>query len=128
MNDEDEILRIHDEWIRLEESGNEKEVLRFCSQDVVWLVPGLGVLRGIEGVRSFLNEQPDATIVSIDAFDVEVEVSGKLAVKRANFCTRFVDDGAEKSAKGTHIWTLRKDRKTEQWRVTSLTWVITPDN
>ncbi|WP_328185268.1 hypothetical protein [Marinobacter sp. OP 3.4] len=51
MNDDSEILRIHHEWIGLEESGKDEGILKLCSKDVVWLVPGLGALHGVEEVR-----------------------------------------------------------------------------
>lgn len=127
MNDENEILRIHENWIGFEKSGNEQGVLKLCTEDVVWLVPGMGMLQGVDEVRSFLNGQPGATIVSIDTFDIAVEVADKLAVKRANFCTRFVENGVELSVTGTHIWTLRKDSQTACWRVASVAWVIAPE-
>jgi len=124
MDDESEILRVHHEWIGLEKSGKEEEVLNFCSKDVVWLVPGLGALQGGEAVHSYLISQPATVIVSIDTSDVAVEVSNELAVKRANFCTTFMDGATEAKVTGTHIWTLRKDRQAGQWQVTSVTWVI----
>ncbi|PWG61232.1 nuclear transport factor 2 family protein [Spiribacter halobius] len=124
MNDECEILRIHREWIGLEESGKEEGILKFCSRDVVWLVPGLGEVQGIEAVRSYLIAQPETVIVSIDTFNVAVEVSNELAVKRARFCTTFMDGATEAKVRGTHIWTLRKDRQEGQWQVTSVAWVI----
>jgi len=124
MNDENEILRIHCEWIVLEKSGKEEDVLKFCSKDVIWLVPGLGALQGVEAVHSYLIAQPATVIVSIDTFDVVVEVSNELAVKRAKFCTTFMDSATEAKVTGTHIWTLRKDRQAGQWQVTSVTWVI----
>lgn len=115
MNDESEILRIHDEWIGLEESGNEEGILKLCSKDVVWLVPDLGELQGVEEVRRYLIGQPETVIVSIDTSNVAVEVSSELAVKRARFCTTFIDGGSETKVAGTHIWTLRKDRQAGQW-------------
>lgn len=124
MNDESEILRIHHEWIGLEESGKEEGTLKFCSKDVVWLVPDLGELQGVEAVRSYLFAQPKTVMVSIDTFDVVVEVSNELAVKRARFCTAFMDGAKEAKVTGRHIWTLRKDRQAGQWQVTSVAWVI----
>jgi len=95
MNDKSEILRIHDQWISLEKSGKAKDVLGLCGQDVVWLVPGLGMLQGVEEIHSFLRKQPETAISTIDTFNVAVEVSNELAVKRANFCTTFMNKGSE---------------------------------
>lgn len=128
MNDESDILRIHDEWIRLEESGNEEGILRLCSQDVTWLVPGLGELTGIEAIRSFLVGQPVTEIASIDTFNIAIEVSGELAVKKANFCTTVMDGEDEVKVTGTHIWTLRKRGRPGHWQVTSVAWVIDANN
>lgn len=128
MKNKSEILQIHDEWIGLEESGKEEDVLKLCSRDVTWLVPGLGELQGIAEVRSYLVGQPETVIVSIDTFNVRIEVSNELAVKKANFLTTFVDGGAELKVTGTHIWTLRKDRLAGRWRVSSVAWVIDAGN
>lgn len=124
MDDESEILRIHREWIGLEKSGKEEEVLKFCSKDVVWLIPGLGAIEGVEAVHSYLTVQPVTIIVSIDTSDVAVDVSNELAVKRAKFCTTFMDGATEAKVTGTHIWTLRKNSDSGLWQVTSLAWVI----
>ncbi|MGE3703406.1 MAG: hypothetical protein AB7G08_32430 [Hyphomicrobiaceae bacterium] len=128
MNDKSEILRIHDQWISLEKSGREKNVLGLCSQDVVWLVPGLGMLQGVEEIHSFLIGQAETVIASIDTFNVTVEVSSELAIKRAKFCTTFMDNGSELRISGAHIWTLRKSRETRQWQVTSVAWAIEDKN
>lgn len=127
MNDESEILRIHREWIGFEESGKEEGILKFCSRDVVWLVPDLGELQGVEAARSYLFAQPETFIVSIDTFDVTVEISNELAVKRARFRSTFMDDVTETKVRGAHIWTLRKDRQAGQWQVTSVAWAIDSD-
>lgn len=127
-NGERDILRLHDEWVALESSGQEKGVLELCDNDVVWLVPGLGMLEGVEEVGAFLNGQPRTTLLSIDTFGIEVEVSGALAVKRARFCTTFLDEGAERRIKGAHLWTLRKDTAANQWRVTTVAWTIEDDS
>jgi hypothetical protein len=124
MNDENDILKIHDKWLALEESGNTLEVLDLCDRDVAWLVPGSGMLKGIDEVRSFLGSQSGATIISIDAFDVEVELSGTLAVKKARFCTTLMDGASELQVKGAHIWTLRKNDESNQWQVASVAWSI----
>jgi len=128
MNDKSEILRIHDHWIGLEKSGKEKDVLGLCSQDVVWLVPGLGMLQGVEEVHSFLIGQPETIIASIDTFNVAVEVSSELAVKRAKFCTTIMDNDSEVRIRGAHFWTLRKNLETRQWQVTSVAWAVEDDN
>jgi len=128
MNDKSEILKIHDQWIALEKAGKEKDVLELCSRDVVWLVPGLGMLQGVEEIKSFLISQPETIIVSIDAFNVAIEISIDLAVKRANFCTTFIDNESEVRVRGAHLWTLRKTLETGEWQVTSVAWTIEGGN
>lgn len=128
MNDKSEILRIHDQWISLEKSGKEEDVLELCSKDVVWLVPGLGMLQGVEEVHSFLISQPASAISTIDTLNVALEVSNELAVKRANFCTTFMNNGSELRIRGTHLWTLRKNSETRQWQVASVAWAIKDEN
>lgn len=127
MNEESEILKIHRQWLDLEKSGKGIEVLRLCVQDVVWFIPGLGMLKGVDEIRLFLSEQSEAMIIDIETFDVEIEVSGELAVKKARFCTTLRDGMAEIKVKGAHIWTLRKSNGAEQWQVASVAWSIQED-
>jgi len=127
MSDESEILKIHYTWLELEESGKGLQVLNLCERDVVWLIPGLGMLEGIDNIKSFLSNQLEATITRIDTFDVEVEVSGGLAVKKARFCTTLMDEVSEVQVKGAHIWTLRRNNESNQWQVSSVAWSIEDD-
>lgn len=128
MKDKSEILQIHDQWIGLEKSGKETSVLGLCSKDVVWLVPGLGMLQGEEEIHAFLVSQPETVIVSIDTFDIAVETSSELAVKRARFCTTLIVEGSEIRVNGGHIWTLRKNSEICQWQVTSVAWAMEDEN
>lgn len=64
MNDESEILKIHHKWLALEESGNRRDVLSLCKRDVVWLIPGLGMLKGFDEIGSFLGSESAATFIS----------------------------------------------------------------
>jgi hypothetical protein len=127
MSDESEILKIHHTWLELEESGKGLQVLNLCERDVVWLIPGLGMLEGIDDIKSFLSNQSEATITRIETFDVEVEVSGTLAVKKARFCTTLMDEVSEVQVKGAHIWTLRRNNESNQWQVSSVAWSIEDD-
>lgn len=127
MNEESEILKIHRQWLDLEKSGNGIEVLNLCDRDVVWLIPGLGMLEGIDDIRSFLLAQPESAIIDIETIDVKIEVSGTLAVKKARFCTTILEGTSEIDVKGAHIWTLRKRSGKEQWRVASVAWSIEDD-
>jgi len=77
---------------------------------------------------AFLISQPETIIVSIDAFNVAIEISTDFAVKRANFCTTFVDGESEVRVRGAHLWTLRKNLETGEWQVTSVAWTIEDGN
>jgi ketosteroid isomerase-like protein len=124
MNDKREVMDIHQRWIDLEVSGQGAEVLDLCARDVTWLVPGMGMLKGIDKVREFINNQPEVRINHIDTSDIEVELSGSLAVKKANFCTSLTVGSSDSNIKGSHIWTLRKDHHSNRWQVSSVAWVI----
>jgi len=86
------------------------------------------MLQGVEEIHSFLISQPETIVVSIDTFNVAIEISTDLAVKRANFCTTFMDSESEVRVRGAHLWALRKDLETGEWQVTSVTWAIEDGN
>ena len=48
------IEQIHRRWIEAELSGNALEVLRFCTDDVRWMVRGSEVLVGKEAASPLL--------------------------------------------------------------------------
>ncbi len=125
MNDKDAIFELHQQWLNLERTGNTQDVLRLCSDDVLWLVQGTGGLRGHEAVAGWLKIQSSFVIESLDTLRVNIEVSGNLAVKTAEFQTtlRASRDAEAKAISGTHLWTLRKEQNG-QWRVTSVGWSI----
>ena len=127
MNKESEILKIHRQWLDFEKSGKGIEVLNLCDRDVAWLIPGLGMLEGIDDIRSFLLAQPESAIIDIETFDVKIEVSGTLAVKKARFCTTILDGTSEIDVKGAHVWILRKRNRKGQWKVASVAWSIEDD-
>lgn len=124
MNDQSEILKLHGKWLALEASGDGRDVLGLCERDVVWLIPGLGMLEGFDEISAFLGTESRATSISIETYDVEIEVSGTLAVKRARFRTTMMDAASQIQVKGAHIWTLRKNKVSNQWQVASVAWSI----
>jgi len=124
MDEKNEILKVHYQWLELEKFGKDIEVLDLCDRDVVWLIPGLGLLKGKDKISSFLDSQPKTVITNIETFDLEIEVSGTLAVKRARFCTTILDGVSEIKVKGAHIWTLQKRNGEDQWQVSSVAWSI----
>lgn len=122
MSDKDDILAIHRKWIALEESGHPDGVLEFCSEDVAWLVPDFGPVRGKAAVRNWLKDQPHSPIERIETSNLVIEVSGDLAVKRTDFVTRFASDDEYDVIRGTHVWTLR--RIEDRWQVTAVAWSV----
>ena len=115
------IEQIHRRWIEAELSGNALEVLRFCTHDVRWMVPGSQVLVGKEAASLLVHT--GTQIVDIQTADVEVCGSGNVAYKTSKYTTRFVAEGtdSEQVARGTHLWILHK-QGNEEWKVALVTW------
>ena len=115
------IQQIHRRWIQAELSGNALEVLRFCTDDVRWMVPGSEVLVGKEAVSLLVHTGQE--IVDIQTADVEICGSGDVAYKTSKYTTRFVAEGtnSEQVARGAHLWILHK-QDNEEWRVALVTW------
>ena len=85
------IEQIHRRWIEAELSGNALQVLRFCTDDVRWMVPGAEVLVGKEAASLLVHT--GTQIVDIETEDVEVCGSGDVAYKTSKYTTRFVAEG-----------------------------------
>ncbi len=115
------IEQIHRRWIEAELSGNALGMLRFCTDDVRWMVPGSEVLVGKEGVSLLVHTGTE--IVDIQTTDVEICGSGDVAYKTSKYTTRFVAEGtdSEHVARGSHLWILRKQDNGE-WKVALVTW------
>jgi uncharacterized protein (TIGR02246 family) len=120
--DVEAIKQIHRRWIEAELSGNAVGVLRFCTDDVRWMVPGSEVLVGKEAARQLLVH-PETGIVDIQTEDVEVSGSGDIAYKTSKYTTRFVAGGrdTEEVARGSHLWILRR-QDNDEWKVALVTW------
>jgi uncharacterized protein (TIGR02246 family) len=113
------IRQVHDAWIAAELRGDIEGVLRLCTLDVRWLVPGRPVLEGREAARQLL-QAGQVELLDIRAGDLRVEHSGELAVKTSRYETRSRAGGRERVARGTHLWILR--REGAAWRVALVTW------
>ena len=126
MSDTQTIRDLHDRWISLELSGHPEAVLALCSDDVCWLVPGRGAVVGKHQVQSFLRQNDSMAPAAIEISGLEIEISGTIAVKKANFKTTVVRQGAglPEQYQGAHIWTLRKSGHDDKWLVTSVSWVV----
>lgn len=125
MRDRDSIHEIHRQWLAFERAGRTDSVLDLCSDDVIWLVPGIGALRGRAAVAEWLRHQPPFIIDSLDISGLLLEISGDLAVKTADFQTtlRSTADAESRTVSGTHLWTLRK-QSDGSWRVIGVCWSI----
>lgn len=126
MNDRELIQEIHKQWLDLEISGNGRAVTDLCSNDVLWLVPGSGGIRGRQAIMNWLDCQPSVGIERIEIVRMEIEVSNTLAIKTADFTTHLrVPEGTPlNQISGTHLWTLRKELESDRWLVTSVSWSI----
>jgi uncharacterized protein (TIGR02246 family) len=113
------IRPVHDAWIAAELRGDIEGVLRLCTPDVRWLVPGRPALEGREAARQLLQAAP-MELLDIRAGDLRVEHSGELAFKTSRYETRYRTGGREEVARGTHLWILR--REGVAWRVALVTW------
>jgi uncharacterized protein (TIGR02246 family) len=113
------IRQVHDAWIAAELRGDIEGVLRLCTPDVRWLVPGRPALEGREAARQLL-QAGQVELLDIRAGDLRVEHSGELAVKTSRYETRSRVGGRERVARGIHLWLLR--REGGAWRVALVTW------
>jgi uncharacterized protein (TIGR02246 family) len=113
------IRQVHEAWLAAELRGDVESILRLCTPDVRWLVPGRPVLKGREAGRQLLRAA-GAELIDIRADDVRVEHSGELAFKTCRYKTRYRVGEQEGVARGTHLWILRREELT--WRVALVTW------
>jgi ketosteroid isomerase-like protein len=127
MNDREAIFSLHRQWIAFEKSDDPLGVLKLCHDDVVWLIPGTGALRGKPAIREWLEQQSLMTIEQIEFPQIEVEVSGTLAVKRAEFITTIKNPENSEilEFQGSHLWTMIKDSVKGCWQVSNVSWAIT---
>jgi ketosteroid isomerase-like protein len=113
------IRQVHDAWLAAEIRGDAEGVLRLCTPDVRWLVPGRPILEGREAGRQLL-QAADVELLDIRTGDLHIEHSGELAFKTSRYETRYRAGGQEGVARGTHLWILR--REGVAWRVALVTW------
>lgn len=113
------IRQVHDAWLAAELRGDVEAILRLCTPDVRWLVPGRPVLEGREAGRQLL-QAAGVELMDIRAGDLRVEHSGELAFKTSRYETRCRAGEQEWVARGTHLWILRREGLA--WRVALVTW------
>jgi ketosteroid isomerase-like protein len=115
------IRQVHDAWIAAELRGDIEGVLRLCTPDVRWLMPGRPALEGRDAARQLL-QAGQVELLDIRAGDLHVEHSGELAFKTSRYETRYRAGGQDGVARGTHLWILR--REGAAWRVALVTWQV----
>jgi uncharacterized protein (TIGR02246 family) len=115
------IRQVHDAWLAAELCGDVEAVLRLCTPDVRWLVPGRPVVEGREAARQLLQAAA-VELLDIRAGDLRIEHSGELASKTSRYETRYRTGGQDGVARGTHLWVLR--REGVAWRVALVTWQV----
>ena len=115
----EEIRQVHDAWLAAELRGDVESILRLCTADVRWLVPGRSVLTGRQAGRQLL-QPPQVELVALQTSDLRVEQSGELACKTSRYETRYRTGEQERAVRGTHLWLLR--RQKAGWRVSLVTW------
>ena len=115
------IEQIHRRWIEAERSGNPLDVLRFCTDEVRWMVPNSQVLVGKEAASLLLHTGTE--IVDVQTANIQICGSADIAYKTSDYTTRFVAEGTgnERVARGTHLWILHKQQNAE-WKVALVTW------
>ena len=115
----DAIRQVHDAWIDAELRRDIEGMLRLCTSDVRWFVPGGSTLEGREAGRQLLKAA-QGELLDLRAGDLRIEHSGELAFKTSRYETRYRLDGRERVTRGTHLWILRRERGA--WRVALVTW------
>lgn len=113
------IQQVHDAWLAAELRGDVEGILRLCTPDVRWLVPGRPALEGREAGRQLL-QAAGVELIDVQAGDLRVEHSGDLAVKTSRYETRYRAGMREGMTCGTHLWILRREGLA--WRVALVTW------
>jgi uncharacterized protein (TIGR02246 family) len=113
------IRQLHEAWLAAELRGDVEGILRLCTPDVRWLVPGHPVLEGREAGRQLLRVS-QVELLGLHADDVRIEQSGDLACKTSRYETRYRTGEQERMARGTHLWILR--RQATGWGVALVTW------
>lgn len=110
------------QWLSEELAGNLNGVLELCSDDIVWLPPGLPALAGKTAIRTWL-EHPKGRIEEISLSNVRLHGNESIAYKLADFRTRYVPAGSSSSVaiKGTHLWILGRNRQSV-WQVVLVAW------
>jgi ketosteroid isomerase-like protein len=122
--DVEAIRHLEGRWLSEELAGNLSGVLDLCSEDVVWLPPGLPALEGKAAIQAWLKG-PSPRIEDLRLSNVRLRGHASLAYKLADFRTRYVPAGSDSSITiaGTHLWVLRR-QPGSVWRVALVAWTV----
>jgi ketosteroid isomerase-like protein len=114
-------------WLSEELAGNLDGVLELCSEDIMWLPPGLPALAGKTAIRTCFKH-PSARVEDIRLSNVKLHGNESLAYKVADFCTRYVPAGSNSptTIMGNHLWILRRAPQSS-WQVALVSWTVFED-
>ena len=116
-----EIERIHSAWIELEVTGEARNLLDFCAQDIELRPPDSPPVRGRDAVLAYLT-RGIAKIHSIEISDRHLRGSNESVSLTAKFKTSFslVGEPTSREAEGSHKWELQK--RAGLWLVVVVSW------
>lgn len=119
------IMAVQQQWVGHELAGDMAGVLALCVDDVVWLPPNEPALRDKNAVAAWLAVLPANRARRIEITNVQIDVSGGLAYKVADFTTWLdtTGQGSDEPVRGSHLWVLR-EVSPEHWRVAVVAWSI----
>ena len=117
------IEALHNEWLNAELRADPAAMLQLCTAAPIWLPPNEAPLCGRVAILGWLEDQPHATLRSIDVDDLAIAGIGSFAWKLATFRTTFEDPATTGGGvvTGTHGWLLQRD-DAGTWRITVVTW------
>jgi ketosteroid isomerase-like protein len=117
------IAALHHEWLNAELRRDTAAMLQVCTAAPIWLPPNEAPLCGRAAILGWLEDQPHATVRSIDIDALAISGIGSFAWKLATFRTTF-EDPANRGVgvvTGTHGWLLQRD-EAGTWRIAIVTW------
>ncbi len=117
---EEDILDVHFRWLKAEIEQDMETLGSLLLDDAFCLLPGGERIEGKTKCLEFLGgESP--SIERIEISNIWVKTDAELAVKVADFVTRFIDSRLP-AVSGTHTWCLKKE--FDEWKIQMLTWTM----
>lgn len=117
------IVKVHDRWIEAELTGNNAQLIDFCTDDVRWIPSGSPPLAGKGAIARYLDFNR-VDVKEVRTTEVVICGNDSVAYLTSNFSTRYTSQHSTEivESTGTHVWILRKE--AEQWRVAVVTWSL----